>query len=242
MRYSRQIGLNQIGEEGQKRLKTSSALVIGAGGLGSPVLYYLAAAGVGRLGIVDVDSVDESNLNRQILHFTEDIGRMKAISAAEKLLRLDPELIIEPHMVKIDDSNAAALIGRYDITVSAVDNFETRQVINRACIRLNKPFIDGGVNGFRGTVMCVVPGITPCYHCIYGGMQRDSKKRPDVLGATAGAIGSMQAILAVRMLAEGNKSVPFSGIACFDGLSMKLENIEITRDENCPVCGKRMIY
>lgn len=231
--------MEQIGEAGQARLKAGSVLVVGAGGLGSPALYYLAAAGVGRLGIVDVDTVEESNLNRQILHFTEDIGRIKPISAAEKLSRLDPSLILEPHIVKLDDSNACAYVENYDITIGAVDNFETRQILNRACVKLNKPYIDGGINGFRGNVMCVIPGVTPCYHCVYGELKREKKKRPDVLGATAGTIGAMEAMLAVRLLASGLKEVPLSGIATFDGLAMKLERIDIARNENCPVCGKR---
>lgn len=235
MRYARQIMMKEIGEDGQNKLKNSSVLVVGAGGLGSSVLYYLAAAGVGRIGVLDYDAVSLSNLNRQILHFTPDIGSEKAYSATEKLSSLNPEITLEPHVLQLTGENAEALFLDYELIVSAVDSISVRHIINRACVSLKRPMVEGGIEGFFGMVLCVKPRITPCYRCVYG-------KTPayegtvGVLGATAGIVGSLEAMCALQILLGIDRELE-NRLLCFDALSMKMERILVKRDPECPICG-----
>jgi len=249
-RYSRQILIPQIGVEGQEKLSRSSALVVGAGGLGSPALTYLAAAGVGRLGIVDSDTVALSNLNRQFLHNNSDIGRLKTDSAKEKLSGLNNEIEIKTYNEQLTDKNAKSIFAGYDIILGAVDSFETRFVINRACISLNVPYIDGGINGFSGCVMFSNPPRTPCLNCIFPDASRSAgiaakKETPGVLscfavlGTTAGVIGTIEANIALLWLL-GLPNPAENRLLAYDGLLMEFDLVEIKRGEGCAVCGAGM--
>jgi len=235
LRYARQVALPKVGSDGQKRLSNASALVVGAGGLGSPVLTYLAAAGVGRIGVVDEDMVSLSNLNRQFLHTTGDIGRLKVESALQSLTALNGDIRIVPHAEHLEEDNAPDLLEGYDIVLGAVDSFASRAVINRAAAKLNMPYIDGGVSGFSGRILFSHPPHTPCLSCVLP--DKSAKKTPDgVLGATAGVIGSMQANLALLWLLDGHNPLQ-DKMLIYDGWRMSFDLVDIRRNEACPVCG-----
>ncbi|MDR0465035.1 MAG: HesA/MoeB/ThiF family protein [Treponema sp.] len=234
-RYSRQITIPQIGNEGQKKLARSSVIVAGAGGLGSPALTYLAAAGVGRLGFIDSDTVALSNLNRQFLHNTNDIGKLKTASAKEKLRALNDKIEINSINEHITGDNAAALFSGYDIALGAVDSFETRFVINRACVSLNIPYIDGGINGFSGCVLFSNPPHTPCLSCIFPETAA-KKEMPGVFGTTAGITGAIEANIALLYLL-GLPNPVENKLLMYDGLRMDFDLIEIKRNEECRVCN-----
>jgi len=236
-RYSRQIMIPQIGAEGQEKLARSSVLVVGAGGLGSPALTCLALAGVGRLCLVDSDTVAESNLNRQFLHNSSDIGRPKAESAKEKLSLLNNEIEIIANAEHLTSQNAEKLFTGYDIVLGAVDSFETRFVINKACISLNIPYIDGGVNDFSGCVLFSFPPRTPCLNCIYPETTANANN-VGVIGTVTSVIGAIEANIALlRLLGLPN---PIDNkLLLYDSLRMGIDFIEIKRNENCPICGKK---
>lgn len=234
-RYSRQIGMPQIGSEGQERLAKASALVVGAGGLGSALLFCLAGAGVGRIGIADYDTIAESNLNRQFLHTTDGIGSDKLDSALVRLHAFNPSLHYEPHRCKVDEGNAAALITDYDIILAAVDNLPARAALNRACFKMCKPLVSGGVNGMFGSLQIVEPGKTPCLNCLYG----DSPKAvaANSFAPVVSTISSLMAQAALLlMLGLPN---PLAGtLLYFNGESMTFEKISISRNPSCTVCGE----
>ena len=179
--------LEGVGEEGQKKLLASRVLVVGAGGLGSPVLYYLAAAGVGRLGIVDSDRVDLSNLQRQIIHFTSDLGRRKVESARDKLSALNPRVGIDTYDMEITDEDSAKLVAEYDLVVMAVDNFSTRQTLNKVCFTCGKPLIEGAVGGFSGHVTTFLPPTGPCYQCLFPKEDGEEQQKQPIHGRFAPA-------------------------------------------------------
>ena len=238
-RYDRHIGLPGFDGEGQKRLAGSSALVVGAGGIGSPLLYYLAAAGVGRIGIVDSDIVELSNLNRQILHFTTDIGEVKAASAAYKISQLNPEVKVMIHAVRLDDENSVDIAAGYDIVLGAVDNHETRRVLNRACCSAGRPYIDGSVTGYTGMVGFFEPSKGPCRACLIPEEDDgDGAQAPPVLGAVAGMVGSMMAAETIRYLAEKG-GLPAGKVIYFDLHSGVYESFELAKRDRCPVCGAK---
>ena len=234
-RYSRQILIKQIGAEGQEKLKCSSALVVGAGGLGSPILTYLTAAGVGRLGVVDYDTVALSNLNRQFLHNSGDIGKPKTDSAKEKLLKLNNEIEINTFNEHLTNQNVKDIFSGYDIVLGAVDSFETRFVINKACVSLRIPYIDGGIDGFSGCVLFSNPPHTPCLNCIFPETE-EKKETIGVLGVTAGIVGSIQANIALLWIL-GLPNPIENKLLLYDGLTMKFEHIDIKRRENCHICS-----
>jgi len=234
-RYSRQIMIPEIGNKGQEKLLRSSVLVAGAGGLGSPALTYLAAAGVGRLGVVDSDKAELSNLNRQFLHGSADIGNNKTDSAGEKLAALNKEIKIETFTERLTEKNAEKIFSGYDIVLGAVDSFETRFVINRACISLGLPYIDGGINGFSGCIMFSNPPKTPCFGCVFP-EKRAKKKTVGVLGTTAGVTGTIQANIALLLLL-GLPNPAENKLLVYDGLQMSLDHVEIKRNDKCPFCG-----
>ena len=234
-RYSRQIGMPHIGHAGQERLAKASVLVVGAGGLGSALLFCLAGAGVGRIGIADFDTVAESNLNRQFLHTTDGIGTDKLDSALMRLKAFNPSLRYEPHRCKVNENNAAALVANYDIVLAAVDNLPTRAELNRACVKLGKPFVNGGVNGMFGTLQIVEPRKTACLTCIYG-------EKPKAPAATSFApvvstISSLMAQAALLLLLGLPNPLP-NTILYFDGESMTFDKISVSRNPSCPVCGE----
>lgn len=200
-RYNRNILIEGFGQEGQDKLKAAKVLVIGSGGLGSPVLYYLAAAGIGKLGVVDYDKVDESNLQRQILHFTVDIGKEKVTSASRKLKELNPEVEITAYNEKLTSDNAAAFISSYDFIVDCSDNFATKFLIDDTCVQLEKPYSHGSVVAMRGEVMTYVPGCAS-YRSLFGNPPADESNvvssQIGILGAVAGIVGSIQATEAIK--------------------------------------------
>lgn len=245
-RYARQVVLPEVGASGQERLRTSSVLVVGAGGLGSPVLYYLAAAGVGRLGIADPDAVALSDLHRQILYATPDIGRPKADAAAERLRALNPDVSVVAHRVRVDEGNVDGLVGGYDLVVDAPDNVATRCLVNDACWRAGKPLVEAAVQGFSGMVMTIVPGKTACYRCLHPNPPRDGaaageKAAPTaadtgIMGMVPGVMGSLQALEAVKVLL--GIGAPLGGrVLFFDGLDVAFDEMRLERNPDCPVCG-----
>ena len=240
-RYSRQITLPQIREKGQEILLNSKALVIGVGGLGSPTALYLAAQGVGVLGIADDDAVELSNLQRQILHFTSDIGLPKTESATEKLRRLNPDVHVRTHELRVNSKNILDLIDPYDVILDGTDNFAGKFLINDACVMMGKPLVHAGVSGFVGQIMTVLPGQGPCYRCIF-----PEPPPPDVvpapeeagiLGAVPGVIGALQAIEVIKVLL-GIGSTLNGSLLTFDALKMEFRKVPISRDTSCAVCGE----
>lgn len=241
-RYQRQIIMEEVGEEGQMRLAAGRVLVVGAGGLGSAAAFYLAAAGVGTLGIIDDGEVELSNLQRQILHTTGRVGMPKAASAGLTLKALNPEIKINTYHLRLDKANAADLIGPYDIVVGALDNFETRYLVNETCVMLGKPLVEGGVRGFNGLLMTVLPGRGPCYCCVFppaapAGSQAPVSEEPIPVFATSpGVIGTLQAHEALKLLLK--VGTPLVGrILFYDGLTGSFYEQEVKQAPNCPCCG-----
>ena len=235
-RYERQILMPEIGAEGQKKLKSASVLVVGAGGLGSAALYCLAGAGVGRLGIVDCDTVSESNLNRQFLHTVEDLGREKTLSAVEKLRKFNPEPEYVLYQTELTDENAEELLRGWDIVLPAVDNLPARRVINEACLRLGIPMVNGGVSGMIGSLQVVIPGETACLECLYGGVS--APEGP--IASFAPVVSTISALMAQSaLLYLLGQPLPFrESFLCFDGRSMTLEAVPLRKNPKCPVCGR----
>lgn len=232
-RYQKQIIIPQITKNGQKKLAGSHVLVVGAGGLGSPVLYYLAAAGVGHIHIIDRDRVDITNLNRQFLHFEKDIGNLKVDSAKEKLSCFNSTLEITTTACLLDEKNAGDLITGKDLVISCVDNFETRYLLNKTCVKNKATMVDGGVNGFYAYVLTVIPGVTPCYNCIYP-EELQSRETFGVLGATAGVAGTLMAMQAIKYLIGIREGFQFTYI---DLLSFSFYSMEAKRNSSCAICG-----
>jgi len=238
-RYSRHIMLPEIGEEGQRRLSSAKAVVAGAGGLGSPVLYYLASAGIGQIKIIDSDIVDIANLNRQIIHFENDIGKEKTRSAKEKLGQYNHDIQVRTANVLLNEENAGEHLSGYDLVISCVDNKKTRYLTNSACVNHNIPFIDGGIQGFEGYILTVFPGVTPCYQCIFP--QESQTKQAGaigVLGAAAGVLGSMMAMEAIKYIA----GIPIaSHLHYVDLLDWRITPVTAKRNLDCPACGRGLI-
>ena len=241
-RYSRHLILKEIGVRGQKKLLAARVLVIGAGGLGSPAAMYLAAAGVGTIGIVDDDVVDLSNLQRQIIHGTGNVGMPKVESAAETVTSINPDVTVKPYHIRVSAGNIAELIAGYDVIVDAADNFSTKFLINDACVLAGKPYIYGGALRFEGQLMTYVPGRGPCYRCIFRDMpaagEVPSCKEAGVLGAVVGVIGSMQAVEAVKLILGVGKPLT-ARLVTFDALAMTCRAVPLPeREPDCPVCGE----
>ncbi|MCR4441268.1 MAG: HesA/MoeB/ThiF family protein [Peptococcaceae bacterium] len=236
-RYQRQIMLPQIGEEGQEKLFSAKVLVVGVGGLGSPVLYYLAAAGVGTLGLVDGDAVEVTNLQRQVLHWEKDLLRPKVLSALEKLQAFNSSLNYDVYSCRFDLETGRQLIPRYDLVVAAVDNRESRRVINQVCFETNRPWVEGGVGQFTGVVTVFRPPGGPCYRCLYRDIPANEEDRPPgLLGTLAGVIGILQAQEALKLILNIGK--PLVGrLLIYDSLEARFESVEIRPDPNCPICG-----
>ena len=240
-RYSRQLVLPEWSGAAQEALKEASAIVVGAGALGCPVAAYMAGAGVGRIGIVDSDPVDLSNLHRQPLHYTPDVGRNKAESAAAKLGLLNPEVVVEPYPVRLEEANAEAILAGADVVVDCSDSFETRYLVNDACCRLGAPLVEAGVLGFSGLVMAIKPGESACYRCAFpvpppaGSVP--SCRDAGVLGATAGIVGSIQALEAIKLLAEVERPLTDT-VLQFDAAAMEVTLVATRRREGCPACGR----
>ena len=244
-RYARHIILREIGGGGQQKLLRSKVLIVGAGGLGSPLALYLAAAGIGTIGIIDDDVVDLSNLQRQIAHGTADIGTEKVKSAAKAIARLNPDVTVIPHIDRLDASNAAAIIGEYDIVTDGTDNFETRFLLNDACYFAGKPLVSGSILQFDGqisTFKAYEEGPNPCYRCLFPAPPPPEVAQTcgeaGVLGALAGVVGSLQAVEVVKELLAIGEGL--SGrLLLYDALAVEFRKIKIPRDPNCPLCGEK---
>ena len=239
-RYSRHLIMPEVGVEGQRKLKASKVLCIGAGGLGSPVAMYLAAAGVGTLGIVDFDTVDFSNLQRQILHGTPDVGRPKLDSAKDKLHALNPEIDIETYEVALSSQNAMKLLERYDVIVDGTDNFPTRYLVNDACVLLGKPNAYGSIFRFEGQASVFATKDGPCYRCLYPEPPPPglvpSCAEGGVLGVLPGLIGVIQATETVKLI-MGIGEPLIGRFLIYDALRMRFRELKLRKDADCPVCG-----
>jgi adenylyltransferase/sulfurtransferase len=243
-RYARQIRLPQLGLAGQEGLKGASVLIVGAGGLGSPAATYLAAAGVGRIGIADGDRVDVSNLHRQPLHGTSDVGRPKVESAREALQALNPHSQIEPIPDRLTSANALEIVPRFDVVIDGTDNFPTRYLLNDACVLTNRPLVYGSVDRFDGQVSVFATATGPCYRCLYprppepGTVQNCADA--GVLGVLPGIVGTLQATEALKLiLGLGDPLV--GRLLLVDSLRMRFRTIGVDRDPECPACGTREI-
>jgi len=241
-RYSRQVILPEVGLEGQKQIRRTSVLCVGAGGLGSPVLLYLAAAGIGKVGIVDSDTVDLSNLHRQVLYRTGDTGRPKTQSAAETVHRLNPNIEVVAHDTRLTSENAMGIIGAYDIVVDGTDNFPTRYLTNDACVLLRKPNVYGSIFRFEGQASVFAPHLGgPCYRCLYPEPPPPglvpSCAEGGVLGVLPGIIGVIQATEILK-LALGIGTSLLSRLLLFNALDMTFRELKLRRDPECPLCGE----
>lgn len=239
-RYSRHILLQEVGPEGQDRIRRGRVLVVGSGGLGSPVLMYLAAAGVGTIGIADGDRVDLSNLQRQIIHDTPSTGRPKVESARERIAGLNPNVRVETHNEFINAANAQSIISGYDFVVDGTDNFAAKLLINDACVMAGKPFSYGSVLRFEGQAFTYLPG-TACYRCIFGAPPPPGEvptcAQAGVLGAVAGMIGTIQATEVLKYL-TGTGTLLTDSLLTFDARTMDFCKIHTRRRDKCPLCGK----
>ncbi len=233
-RYDRQILIKGFGEEGQAKLKRAKVFIAGAGGLGSVTTTYLAAAGVGVIRVVDHDKVELSNLNRQVLHWDEDIGTKKVDSAAKKLKKLNPRVRVEAIEEMITEANISQLVAGFDLIVDAMDNLPARYLLNKVAIERNIPFFHGAVHGFEGRAMTIIPGETACLRCLYRGAIVEGKF--PVIGVTPGVIGCIQATEAIKYIV-GIGGLLTNRLLVYDGLNMKFTEFRVKRDPNCEHCG-----
>jgi adenylyltransferase/sulfurtransferase len=240
-RYSRHLIIPDVGMTGQKRLKNAKVLCVGAGGLGSPALLYLAAAGVGTLGVVDFDVVDESNLQRQVIHGQSDIGRSKAESARDSIREINPYVNVIVHKERLDSDNAMEIFAGYDLIVDGTDNFATRYLVNDACVLLGKPYVWGSIYRFDGQASVFWAEYGPCYRCLYPeppppGMV-PSCAEGGVLGVLCASIGSIQVNEAIKVITGIGE--PLAGrLMIYDALEMTYRSVKVRKDPECPVCGK----
>ena len=238
-RYSRHIIMPQVGSRGQRKLMDAKVLIIGAGGLGSPIAIYLALAGVGTLGIVDFDTVDLSNLQRQILHHNDDIGRRKVVSAQETIKSYNPEVNVVTHEEPLTSDNAMGVIADYDIVVNGADNFPARYLVNDAAYLSNKPLVDGSILLFDGQATVFLPG-RGCYRCLFPEPpppgEVPSCAEAGVLGMLPGLVGSIQATETVKLILDAGKSLA-GRLLLIDALDMEFRTVKIRRNQECPLCG-----
>jgi sulfur-carrier protein adenylyltransferase/sulfurtransferase len=241
MRYSRHLIIPEIGMTGQKRLKNAKVLCVGAGGLGSPALLYLAAAGVGTLGVIDFDVVDESNLQRQIIHGQSDVGRLKAESARDSIAEINPLVHVQVHTDALTTDNVMEIFSGYDLIVDGTDNFATRYMVNDACVLLGKPYVWGSIFRFDGQASVFWAEYGPCYRCLYPdppppGMV-PSCAEGGVLGVLCGSIGSIQVTEAIKLLTGVGESLA-GRLMIYDALEMSYRTVRVRKDPECAICGK----
>ena len=240
-RYSRQIILEEVGGAGQEKLLSSKVLIVGAGGLGAPAALYLAAAGIGTIGIIDSDKVDLTNLQRQIIHHTEDVDTDKTASAEKKMRAINPDISVKTYQTRVTAGNISEIIRRYDFVIDGTDNFPAKFLINDACYFEKVPFSHAGILRFDGQLITVLPGETACYRCIFhspppeGGVP--SCSQAGVLGALAGVIGSLQATEAMNYLL-GIGNLLTNALLTYNALTMEFRKVRLGRNPNCPLCGK----
>jgi adenylyltransferase/sulfurtransferase len=240
IRYSRHFLLPEVGEEGQAKLLQAKVLMVGAGGLGSPSAYYLAAAGVGTLGIIDNDVVDISNLQRQILHTNDRVGMPKVESAKKTLEGLNPDVKVIPYQAKLTSENIMDILKDYDLVVDGCDNFPTRYLVNDACVLTGKPNVHGSIFQFEGQATVFYPGKGPCYRCLYPepppAEMAPSCAEAGVLGVLPGLIGVIEALEAIKIILGKGDSL-IGRLLCFNTLTMEINTLKLRRDSNCPMCG-----
>lgn len=240
-RYQRHLALPELGAAGQERLKNARVLVVGAGGLGSPAALYLAAAGVGRLGVLDCDRVELSNLQRQVLFDSADLGRLKAEAARERLLSLNPEIIVTAHSLTLRADNVLATLGEYDLVLDGTDRLATRYLVNDACVLLGKPLVSAAIHRFEGHAMTYLPGRGPCYRCLFPDAAEGvvgSCAEAGVLGVLPGVLGAIQATEAIKIVTGVGE--PLVGrLLTYDALEMRFLELPFTRRSDCAVCGER---
>ncbi len=243
-RYSRHIILKDVGIEGQEKISSSKILVIGAGGLGSPALLYLAAAGVGTIGIADGDTLDLSNLQRQVIHFTDDIGKPKVLSAKEKINQLNPDVHVEVYQEMLTAANILEIIKKYDFVIDGTDNFPSKFLVNDACVLAGVPFSHGGILKFAGQTLTVVPGVSPCYRCLFlrppPANVVPTCSQAGVIGVIAGILGTLQANEAIKYVL-GKGDLLTGRLLTFDALETKFREITVRKNPKCGVCGTKTI-
>lgn len=240
-RYSRHIILKEIGVKGQKKLLDAKVLIIGAGGLGAPAAMYLAAAGVGTIGIVDADEVDLSNLQRQIIHGTEDVGKAKVQSAKETMNKMNPDVTVHTYRTFVTSENIMDLIKAYDFVIDGTDNFPAKFLINDACVMAKKPFSHAGIIRFKGQLMTYVPGKGPCYRCVFKNPPPKEAvptcKQAGVVGAMGGVIGSLQAMEAIKYI-TGVGELLTGYLLTFDAITMAFRKVKLPANTSeCSICG-----
>lgn len=240
-RYSRHIMLKEVGGKGQKKLLDGRVLIIGAGGLGAPVALYLAAAGVGTIGIADADDVDLSNLQRQVIHFTHDVGKPKVESARKKMEAINPDVRVRTYKEWVSAANIGSIIADYDFVIDGTDNFAAKFLINDACVLAGKPYSHGGILQFVGQTITILPGQSACYRCIFPEPPPKDAiptcSQAGVIGVLPGVIGSIQATEAIKFLL-GKGELLTGRILMYDALGMKFRSVEIKRNRSCPICGE----
>ena len=241
-RYSRHLLLQEIGVKGQKRLKASKVLIVGAGGLGTPLAQYLAAAGVGTIGIIDNDEVEESNLQRQVMHGTRDIGRPKVASAKDSIRQINPLVKVETYNMRLTAENAESIISEYDVVADASDNYPTRYLVNDTCVLLGKPDVFGAMYQFEGQVSVYYAKEGPCYRCMYpapppAGLV-PSCAMGGVVGVLPGIIGTLQANEVIKLIVGGGKKL-IGRVVTFDAWNLKWRELKIHKNDSCPICGKK---
>lgn len=239
-RYSRHIILKEVGGKGQEKILRGKVLIIGAGGLGAPAAMYLAAAGIGTIGIVDFDKVDLTNLQRQIIHFTNDLKKEKVISAKEKMEQINPEVKVNTYNLLLNSNNIVDIIKDYDFIIDGTDNFPVKFLINDACVLNKKPYSHGGILRFQGQTLTYTPG-NSCYRCIFREPPPKNAvptcSQAGILGAVAGMLGTIQAAEALKFII-GIGDLLTNRLLTFDALKMEYRTININRDKKCPVCGE----
>ncbi len=238
--YSRNTLIPEIGEAGQAKLLDSSVLVIGSGGLGSPALYYLAASGIGEIGIADSDLVEVSNLQRQILHGVDDVGTEKTVSAAESLRRLRPDVVLNLYQERINGHNGPEIVRQYDFVIEATDNFESKFLINDICVSEGKAYTHAGILGMFGQVMTIVPGESPCYRCVFQKRPAPGKVKGTaqlgVLGTVPGVLGTIQATEALKYLLDLGGLLT-GRLLTYNAAQMKFREVALPIDKRCPACS-----
>ncbi|MGM0471672.1 MAG: HesA/MoeB/ThiF family protein [Bacillota bacterium] len=239
-RYSRHIILENVGVEGQQQLLAASVLIIGAGGLGTPAAQFLAAAGVGKIGLVDADQVELSNLQRQVLHHTPDVDKLKVKSAKEKINAMNPDVEVKTYDYYLDSSNIKEVIREYDFIIDGTDNFPAKFLINDACVMEGKPFSHAGIIRFGGQTMTVVPDESPCYRCAFPKPPKPgavpSCKEAGVLGVMGGVVGTIQATEAIKYILDKGELLTGS-LLKYDALKMKFRKVNLKRQEDCSICS-----
>ena len=239
-RYSRHILLKEVGGKGQKKLLNGRVLIIGAGGLGSPIALYLAAAGVGTIGIADADDVDITNLQRQVIHFTADVGKAKVLSAKEKMLAINPDVNVITYETWVTADNIAEMIKDYDFVIDGTDNFAAKFLINDACVLGGKPYSHGGILQFDGQTMTITPGQSACYRCIFPEPPPKeaipSCSQAGVIGVLPGVLGTLQATEAIKFLL-GQGDLLGGRLLTYSALRMRFREIPVKKNAKCPICG-----